>query len=154
MTDSLLQEIKLKIAKYCAYQERAPKEVLTKLKALGATEEQSHHLLQSLIDDNFVNIERFAKAYALDKFRFQKWGRQKIRFKLKAFALSKDEIEQGLDQIPEEEYKSLLRRLAHEKMRTLNAEIPLPVKRQKVLQYLTQKGFEFELIQELFSNRS
>src|SRR5882757_6205956 len=71
-----------KIQKYCAYQERSHQEVKHKLHTYGLTVDEADEIISSLITDNFLNEERFAKAFAGGKFRIKKWGRNKIEHEL------------------------------------------------------------------------
>ncbi len=68
----------IKAESYCAYQERCQQEVRDKLYSWGLHEVQVENVIAELIASNFINEERFAKAYAGGKFRIKKWGRVKI----------------------------------------------------------------------------
>ena len=73
------QEALAKAMRYCAYQERAPREVAEKLKELGQSPSEVTELLQQLKDDDFVNEQRFAKLFSSGKFRIKQWGKRKIQ---------------------------------------------------------------------------
>ncbi len=73
----------VKACNYCAYQERTQQEVRDKLYDLGLFSDEVEDVLSQLITANFVNEERYAKAFASGKFRLKRWGRQKILFELK-----------------------------------------------------------------------
>ncbi|MBK8451074.1 MAG: hypothetical protein IPL42_14065 [Saprospiraceae bacterium] len=53
-----------KLQHYCAYQDRCQFEVEQKLKQLGADQEYADQIFMDLIRDDYLNEERFAKAYA------------------------------------------------------------------------------------------
>src|SRR5690554_5143059 len=76
-------EAKVKIAAYCAYQERCQKEVRDKLYGYGLSADDVESLLTAMILEGFVNEERYAQAFARGKFRLKKWGRVRIKKELK-----------------------------------------------------------------------
>ena len=63
-----------KIKKYCAYQERCQSEVRQKLYDFELHNNDIENILCSLIEQNFINEERFAKNFVRGKFRQKKWG--------------------------------------------------------------------------------
>lgn len=134
----------LKLRYYCAYQERCHVEVREKCWELGLRGEDIENAIAHLVEDGFLNEERYAKAYAGGKFRMQQWGRKKISMMLKQKQVSDYCIRKGLAEIDEEDYMQTLQQLAEKKYHLLRSEQYL--KRQyKTLQYLLQRGFEQEL---------
>lgn len=134
----------LKLRYYCAYQERCHMEVREKCWELGLRGEDIENAIAHLVEDGFLNEERYAKAYAGGKFRMQQWGRKKISIMLKQKQISDYCIRKGLAEINEEDYMQTLHQLAEKKYQLLRSEQYL--KRQyKTLQYLLQRGFEQEL---------
>src|SRR5690606_31629925 len=97
-------EAKRKAESYCAYQERAQQEVRNKLYEWGLHQEEVENIIVQLIEDNFLNEERFAKAYTLGKFRMKGWGKIKIKQHLKVKNVSEPLIRLALKEIKEEEY--------------------------------------------------
>ena len=134
-----------KLRHYCAYQERSHREVRDKLYQLGVWKKEHDEIIASLIEDNYLNEERFAIAFAGGKFRMKQWGRVKIRYELKQKQVSDYSIKKAMKQIDEEEYENLLRKLAENKYASLKNEQHL-VRKKKTQDYLLQKGFEPELI--------
>ena len=146
-SDELTKKLQAKAAKYCALRERAPLEVSTKLESWGAEEDQVDAILSYLKQQNFLNEERYCRAYTLDKFRFNKWGKKKIAIYLKQKGLPPNEIQEGLAQIDSTEYGLMIRDLIDQKRRSLKSAITDFEKKQKVIQYLLQKGFEYHDIE-------
>lgn len=113
---SSLETLYGKISRYCAYQERSSGEVRQKLRLLGADAAVAAKLLQRLREENFVDEERFARAYVRGKFRINGWGRLKIRNGLRAKGVEEDLIRRVLDEeINLDEYQSLLCKIVSEK---------------------------------------
>jgi regulatory protein len=143
----------IKLRHYCAYQERSHSEVKTKCLELGLRGEEIDEMIAALIADNFLNEERFARAYAGGKFRSQRWGRKKILAGLKQHQVSAYCIKKGMEEIDEEDYMEVLKTLAEKKYTSLKGEQYL--KRQyKTTQYLLQKGYEPELISDIIKQIS
>lgn len=140
----------LKAAGFCAYQERSHKEVLERLSEWGIWGVDAQEILLTLIEQNYVNEERFAIAFAGGKFRVKQWGRIKIRLALKLHDISPYCMNKALTQFVEEEYQSTLVTLIEKKWNeTRDANIYQ--KKSKVAKYAISKGFEQELVWEVLS---
>lgn len=137
-----------KIQKYCAYQERSHQEVKYKLQSYGLSSDEVDEIISRLITDNFVNEERFAKAFAGGKFRMKKWGRNKIEHELESLGLTKNCIARGLKEIDSSDYNKTLRILLKKKAEELSEE-NLFAKRNKVARFAISKGYEPELVWEM-----
>lgn len=134
-----------KLEKYCAYQERCYHEVKTKLSNLGFWGDWADEIIQHLINENFLNQERYAQSFARGKFRIKKWGRNKIRTKMREKRVTTKLIEYGLKEIDEEEYQQTLNYLIHKKQGLIRESDPYK-KKQKLINYLVNKGYEFSII--------
>lgn len=133
-----------KLKHYCAYQERCHSEVKEKLYQLGVWKKDHDEIMATLIEENYLNEERFAIAFAGGKFRIKHWGRVKIKYELKQKQVSDYCIKKALQQMDEEEYLSVLNKLAKEKYAALKNEQYL-IRKKKTMDYLLAKGFEPEL---------
>ncbi len=133
---------------YCAYQERSHSEVKEKLYALGLFRNQVDTALAALIEDNYLNEERFARQFAGGKFRMKHWGRVKIKYALKQKQVSEYCIKKGLSEIDESDYAVTLEKLASERWESLSSEPNLFIKLRKTKDYLLEKGYEPQLISE------
>ncbi|HTO15058.1 MAG TPA: regulatory protein RecX [Edaphocola sp.] len=141
------------IRHYCAYQERCHSEVRTKLISLKCYGEDLEEAISILIQENFLNEERYAIAYASGKFRINSWGKIKINLHLKSKGVSEYCIRKSLSAIDPEEYEQKLLQLTIKKDKAL-LQIKQEWKRkQKVIQYLLQKGFEMDLILNAWNSK-
>jgi regulatory protein len=136
-----------KLKHYCAYQERCHSEVKEKLYNLGVWKKDHDEIIAALIENNYLNEERFAIAFAGGKFRVKQWGRVKIKYELKQKQVSEYSIKKALKQIDEEEYLAVLDKMAKEKYASLKNEQYL-VRKKKTMDYLIAKGFEADLIRK------
>lgn len=139
-----------KIQDWCAYQERCQQEVRDKLYTYGLHQGDVESLISKLISDNYVNEERFAKAYAGGKFRIKKWGRIKIKAGLRARKISEYCMKKAFEEIDEKEYMKVLRQLLESKSRLLKEKNVIR-KKYKLLSYAGSKGYEQDLIMQILN---
>src|SRR5690606_21074707 len=138
-------EAKVKIAAYCAYQERCQKEVRDKLYGYGLSSTDVESLLTAMILEGFLNEERYARAFTRGKFRLKKWGRLRIKKELK-YKVNETCVNIGLKEIDDQEYWETLVYLAEKKWNKIKEQDPYKIK-IKLYQFLTYKGYENDLVQ-------
>ncbi|MGN6492534.1 MAG: regulatory protein RecX [Agriterribacter sp.] len=141
-----------KLKHYCAYQERSHLEVKEKLYSLGQRKQEVDMVIAQLIEEGYLNEERFAIQFAGGKFRMKQWGRKKIMQGLKEKQVSPYCIKKALAQIDDEEYMETLNKQASKKWQSLKGEKNIFIKKRKLQDYLLQKGFEYELVKEIKLN--
>ncbi len=137
-----------KMAKYCAYQERSVKEVTDKLKTFEISEKDREEIINYLIDNKFVNDERFAHAFVRGKINQSGWGVNKIRFHLIQKGVSKEIIDEALQSFDEEAYRQRLVEVLKAKAKTVKAANDFE-RNRKLAAYAIQKGFEAPLVWEV-----
>lgn len=135
-----------KAKSFCAYQERCCSEVTIRIRSYGLNREQAELVIEKLVEEDFLNDERFALIYAGSKFRILHWGKLKVRAGLRSKGVSENFIVQALETIDEEQYLLTLKDLIAAKLRTLKAIKDIRIIKQKVFSYLASKGFEENLI--------
>jgi regulatory protein len=140
-----------KLRQYCAYQERSHSEAVQKLWDLGVRKAEHDEIISSLIEDDYLNEERFAIQFAGGKFRMKNWGRKRIYYALKEKKVSEYNIRKAMKEIPDEAYEKTLLQLAEKKYASLKDEQYL-VRKKKTMDYLMQKGYEPELVTKAMIN--
>lgn len=138
-------EARKKMERFCAYQERCHQEVHEKLRALGMIPEAIDQIIGHLIQENYLNEERFAKTFARGKFRIKKWGRRRIIQELKLRKISSYNIKSALAEINEQDYLKELDALAKKRLSQLTEKNVLKRKR-KLADYLLYRGWESHLV--------
>lgn len=139
------RQAKLKAESYCAYQERAQQEVRDKLYDWGLHQNDVEQIISDLISENFLNEERFAKAYVLGKFRMKSWGKVKIKQHLKAKRVSEPLIRIALREIDLDDYESKLEEIITKKRLEFGDKLSLSEK-AKLIRFLQSRGYESDLI--------
>lgn len=138
-------QAKEKIYSFCAYQERTHQEVKNKLYGYGLYSDDVDALLSHLIEEGFLNEERFAKTFVGGKFRVKGWGRIKIVNALEGKGITSNCIRIGLKEIDEKDYLNTLRTILEKKIATLEEDNPFVV-RDKAGRHAISRGFEPELV--------
>jgi len=144
MTDYLKDALR-KAAMFCAYQERTQQDVRERLKEWGVLGDDAEEVISELIQQNYLNEERFAKSFAGGKFRVKGWGKRKIKQHLQQRGISGYNLDQAMKEIEPNDYRETLVDLLDKKRRSIRDDNPMIVK-QKLLRYAISKGYEADLI--------
>jgi len=140
-----------KLRHFCAYQERSHADVEQKLWDLKVRKSEHGELIATLIEEDYLNEERFARAFVGGKFRMKDWGRKKIIYALKENKVSEYNIKKAMKEINEGDYLKTLNGLAEKKYALLKGEQYL-VRKKKTMDYLLQKGYESDLVNDALKN--
>ncbi|MCJ8164719.1 recombination regulator RecX [Pontibacter sp. E15-1] len=141
------KEALIKVAAYCAYQERTQQEVRTKLFSYGLEPDDVEELIVRLGQEKLLDEERYAQSYVRGKYALKKWGRRKITQGLKSKGISDYCIKQGMKEIDPEVYEENLLNLLEKKNATEKEKNPF-TRRQKLTYFLMSKGYEGDLVQD------
>ena len=114
-----MEELKTRLERYCAYQERCHQEVKNKLRQLGAFRDTSDAVISHLIQNDYLNETRFAMLYVRGKFSIKKWGKKRIVNELKIRKITTYNIDRGLKQISEKDYQHTFDKLAQKRWEDL-----------------------------------
>jgi regulatory protein len=134
-----------KAQQYCAREEKCTIQVRQKLTAWGADQNDSEQILEQLIQDNYINEERFAREYSVGKFRNNKWGKVKIANELYRFHIREDFVELALQEIDRLDYEALLKKLMLTRLNSLKG-LDQKTAIHKIVIFAIGKGFEAELV--------
>lgn len=140
-----------KARRFCALQERSHQELRDKLYDWGLHKEEVEDIIATMITENFLNEERFAMAYAGGKFRIKRWGKIKIEHGLRIHRISEPLIRQAIQSIEEDDYLECLRYILKKKEKDFVSS-PTPIKKKRLLAFAYSKGFERQLVMEIWAN--
>lgn len=140
-----VDEAQKRMERYCAYQERCHKEVTQKLYEMKMIPEARDKIIVHLLQHNFLNEERFAKAFVRGKFRIKKWGKQRLQLELKRKDINKTIIAIALKEIDTDDYFDTFNQLAEKKVEVIR-ETNLQKKRKKLADYLFYRGWESQMV--------
>ncbi len=138
-------------AALCSTREYCVSEIEEKLQRWGASSDAIEHIIARLVEERFIDEARFCRAYALDKLRYNHWGRMKISQALRLLGVSDQDRENALKQIPAEEYAEILHHLIESKLPTIKASSEYEL-RGKLMRFLAGRGFEPSLYMDDFDS--
>ena len=133
---------------YCAYRDRSQKEVEDKLIEMRMIPAAREEIIIKLMQEKFLNEERFARSFVRGKFRIKKWGRHKIKQELKLREISSPIIKLAMTEIKEQDYRSTLYTLAEKKLALLTEKDKFK-RKKKLSDHLLRKGYEASLVFEI-----
>jgi len=140
-----VNEAKKKLEYFCAYQERCHKEVTQKLKDMYMIPEAIDVIMVHLLEHNFLNEERYTKAFVSGKLRIKKWGKHRLTLELKKRDISKININRALTEIDNEEYDKIFNDLAEKRFNAIKEKDKYK-KKKKLTDYLLYRGWESFLV--------
>ncbi len=133
-----------KARKFCAYSERCHFDVKIKLNEWNIDQTTADWIVSELIQENFLNEERFAHSYSRGKFNQNKWGKHKIKQGLRQKQVSEYLVKKALAEIFDEDYFKIIKDEAVKYLKGKDKKNRIVY--QKAIHYLNQKGFEYELV--------
>lgn len=142
------EEALYKSAAYCSQSEHCISELKNKLVQWNVTESDQLRIIRYLMEEKYIDEKRFAIAYVKDKFRYNKWGKIKIRLELNLKRIEKELIEAALETIDSDEYSEMIIRLAKDKEKKLTYRNEYE-RKGKLYRFLAGKGFEMDVISRL-----
>lgn len=134
----------LRMAGLCAGAEQCASDISSKILKQGFSAEEAEQMIAYLRQNRYLDDDRYARAYAVDKVRFSGWGRMKVRMGLRAKGMDDSVISNALNYIPEADYGEALRKVMAAKARTLDLSDVRD--RQKLYRHMASRGFESQLI--------
>ncbi len=146
-----LSEIPERIRRYCAYQERCTDEVEKKLKEWSLPEQKIHGMIGSLRKEGFLDDERFLRSFVGGKLRINHWGRIRIRYELRCRNIPANLVESALNEINPETYRDIIKMLVVKKRKEIMGR-KAQDSRQKILNFVVGKGFEFEEVRQVMTD--
>jgi len=130
-----------KAAVLCSISEKCTSEIQEKLRLFGLSVEESEPVIKKLVDEKYIDDERFARAFVKDKFRFNHWGKQKIEYMLRAKKINQDILALAFEEIEDEGYADELLKILTDKAKTVKAKDKFD-KRNKLMRFAMGRGFE------------
>ena len=137
----------LQLAQLCASSEHCQHEMLEKMRKWGMTDEAQARVMQRLVNERYVDDERYARAFVRDKIQYNKWGRRKVEQALWMKRIDDDIRERVLGEVDDDEYISTLRPLLKQRRRSIKAQNDYELN-QKLVRFALSRGFTFDIIRQ------
>ena len=136
-----------KITGYCSAGEHCRSEVVEKMQRWGLPYETVNRIVEHLVEEKFIDEERYCKAFVNDKYRFDKWGKIKIAQALQLKKIPSSLYWIYLNNIDKEEYLSILNKLLQSKRKSVHAETEFE-RKGKLIRFALSRGFEMDDIRQ------
>lgn len=140
---------KTKLAKLCSMKEICENEALEKLLKWEIEFDDAQDIISWLVAEKFIDNNRYSRFYVHDKYRFNKWGRIKIRYALKLKNISNSDIDNAMKGIDKSEYFDILLQIVKAKILSTKENDAYKLK-AKVYANAQSKGYESDLIFEAY----
>lgn len=140
-----------RLAALCARSEQCTADIEKKLEKMHLQPGESRRIMTKLKELNFIDDERFARAYSHDKLEFQHWGRLKISRGLWTKHIPRDIIDTAIAELDPAVYRKTAARVVASKMRQLGEVAFSREGRDKILRFAVGRGFEPSLIIKIMS---
>lgn len=137
------EKILNRMAAMCSRREYCEYDIREKLKKNQLDDTDITTVIKELKERNFINDERFATAYAKDKFQFNGWGKRKIAMMLSFKNIDDDTISNAINNIEQDPYKEKCLALLKSKAKSIKAE-NLSELKNKLLRFSIGRGFDYE----------
>ncbi|MBR4756483.1 MAG: RecX family transcriptional regulator [Bacteroidales bacterium] len=128
----------------CSKREYCSSDIFRKaMTAFEGDRAQAQRLLDSLLEDRFVDDLRYATAFAREKSRLSGWGPAKISYTLVGKGIPRSVVAEALKEIDESEADRKMRSVLETKYKTLAGD---PQEKFKLLKFGLTRGYEYDKI--------
>ena len=144
------QEVYLQLAAICAQAEHCEQEMRDKMKRWDVEPDVQSRIIERLVNERYINDERYARAFVKDKIRYNKWGRRKVQQALWMKHIDNAIQQRVLDEISVKDYLDVLIPLLKQKRKTIKCETDYEMN-QKLVRFALSRGFDFGIIRQCLS---
>ncbi|MGN0221526.1 MAG: regulatory protein RecX [Prevotella sp.] len=131
----------------CSRAEHCTFELREKMGRYEVDEEVQERIINRLVKNQYVDDERYARCFAAEKVKYNRWGRRKVEQALRMKRIPVEVITSVLGEIDDETYLEVLRPLLNSKAKGIKAANGYE-RNRKLLQFAMGRGFDYELIRE------
>lgn len=138
----------------CSKSEKCISDIENKLRSWKlSSDDENKAIISTLKKENFIDEKRYARSYTMDKYRFNKWGKVKIRAMLRSRGLSEDDIMYGTDTIDDDSYLQMIEEELSNRKKSLKAASAFEMK-GKLFRFASSRGYEKEYVYDLVERLS
>lgn len=141
------QDAYLQLAQLCARSEHCQHDLLEKMRKWEMTDEAQARVMERLVNERYVDDERYARAFVFDKVQYNKWGRRKVEQALWMKHIDDDIRQRALDAVDDSTYINILKPLLKQKRRSTKAASEYELN-QKLVRFALGRGFTFDIIRQ------
>ena len=145
------QEVLMRLTSLCSTAEHCSHEMLEKMRRWEIDEDTQARIMEYLVKEKYIDDERYARFFAKDKIRYNKWGRRKVEQAMWQKHIDTDIQQRVLDEIDDDEYLLILRPLLKSKRRTVKAANNYEMN-MKLIRFAMGRGFTMDVIRQCLDN--
>lgn len=145
------QEALLRLTSLCSTAEHCSHEMLEKMRRWEIDEDTQARIMEYLVKEKYIDDERYARFFAKDKIRYNKWGRRKVEQAMWQKHIDADIQQRVLGEIDDDEYLLILRPLLKSKRRAVKAASNYEMN-MKLIRFAMGRGFTMDIIRQCLDN--
>ena len=139
------EQVLQKMASLCSVAEHCESEIVEKMNRMGVERNVAERIVDRLVDEGFIDEQRYCRAFVHDKLFYNGWGRLKIKAMLAQKRIDRKIVGEALDEIESKEYNGVMKQVIESKRRTL-AGVEGYELQAKLVRFAVGRGFEPSLV--------
>lgn len=132
-----------RLAALCSRTEYCLADLRRKFQAWLLPEGAEERILRKLQEEGYVDEGRYACAFARDKFRQNRWGRQRVAMELRRRGIADALVDAALQEIPDTDSDATLTALLRQRLRATKAKDDTELF-LKLLRYSVGRGYSLD----------
>ena len=141
----------LRLTSLCSTAEHCSHEMIEKMQRWQLADDAQARIIEYLVKEKYIDDERYARFFAKDKIRYNKWGRRKVELAMWLKHIDGDIQRAVLDDIDDEEYLAVLRPLLKTKRKSVKASSDYEMN-MKLIRFAMGRGFTMDIIRQCLDN--
>lgn len=141
----------LRLTSLCSTAEHCSHEMIEKMQRWQLADDAQARIIEYLVKEKYIDDERYARFFAKDKIRYNKWGRRKVEQAMWLKHIDGDIQRDVLDDIDDEEYLAVLRPLLKTKRKSVKASSDYEMN-MKLIRFAMGRGFTMDIIRQCLDN--
>lgn len=141
------QEALFRLTALCSQAEHCSYEMTEKMHKWQISDEAQARIMQHLVEERYIDDERFCRYFVKDKIRYNKWGRRKVEQALWAKHIDSDISKAILDEVDDEEYINILRPMIKSRRKQMK-DMSEYEANARLMRWAIGRGFTFDIIRQ------
>ena len=142
-----IKDILNKVYRYCSKAEKCEYDIKKYIDFFDIAESDKQKIIDKLYFEDFLNKERYIKAFVNDKIKFNKWGKTKILNELLLKQFDKHLIIFYLNNINKDDYLLMIKNVLKTKSKQIKKKDDFSY-RNSLIRFGLSRGFDYENIEK------
>ncbi len=134
----------------CSRSEKCLYDIRNKLHTWNLIEAYDE-ITNSLLNNNFINEERYSNSFVNDKIKYSKWGKIKVSYHLRMKGIDESFINRAINNYPEEDYINIVHSELKKKSKSIKITPEENTTWTKLYRFAAQRGYESEIVKTFIS---